>query len=127
MDKINAELRKQITEIVHQEIDNPAMDFLSITKVKTTRDLQESRVYFSILDENRYEEAQKALDAMKGLIRGMLGKRVRLRNLPQLNFFPDESIKYSVDIYQKIEEIKNSSKNHASQTADEDNSQDKPE
>ena len=92
--------------IIQKEIDDPDMDFLSITRVDTTKDLQESRVYFSLLDENKYDKAKQILDDMRGFIRTNLGKKIRLKILPQLNFIPDESIKYSVDIYQKIEEIK---------------------
>ena len=106
MEKVNRELRKKITEVIFKEVDDPIVEFLSITRVSTTRDLQESRVYFSLLDDSKYKEVQKILNAMKGFIRGSLGKKIRLKKLPQLNFFPDDSMKYSVDIYQKIEEIK---------------------
>ncbi len=105
MNKVDQELRKRITEVIQQEIDDPAMDFLSITRVKTTTDLQESKIYYSLLDESQYEKAQKLLDKMKGLIRSSLAKRIHLKIIPELNFMPDESIKYSVDIYKKIEDL----------------------
>jgi len=107
MEKVDSQLRREIMSIIQKEIDDPDMELLSITRVRTTSDLSESRVYFSMLDESKYVKAQEVLDSMKGFIRGLLGKRIRLRILPELNFFPDKSIKYSVDIYQKIEEIKN--------------------
>ena len=112
MQKVDSELRKQLMDIIQKEIDDPTVEFLSITRVETTSDLQESKIYFSLLDENKYAQAKHILNSMKGFIRGMLGKKIRLKVLPQLNFIPDESIKYSVEIYQKIEELKSSSKNN---------------
>lgn len=106
MERVNREIKKQIMEIIQKDVDDPVVEFLSITSVKTTADLHESRVYYSLLDESKYDKAQKVLDSMKGFLRNNLGKRIRLKFLPQLIFFPDTSIKYSVDIYQKIEEIK---------------------
>lgn len=106
IEKVNKELRKQIMGIIQKEVDDPAVDFLSITRVNTTADLQESRVYFSLLDENKYKYVKQILNNMKRFIRSVLGKKIRLKTLPQLNFVPDDSIKYSVDMYQKIEEIK---------------------
>lgn len=106
MEKVDQELRRRITEIVQQELDDPSMEFLSITRVKTTADLRESRVYYSLLDDSQYAKAQMALDKMKGFIRGLLGKRVHLKITPQLNFVPDESIKLSVDVYKKLEDLK---------------------
>jgi len=106
IEKVNAELRRQIMQIIQKEIDDPIVDFLSITRVETTLDLQESKVYFSMLDESKYDAAQEILDSTNSLIRVKLAKKIRLKILPKLFFKPDNSIKYSVDIYQKIEELK---------------------
>ncbi|MBU2044825.1 MAG: 30S ribosome-binding factor RbfA [Candidatus Omnitrophica bacterium] len=106
MNKVDQELRKRITEVIQQEIDDPAMDFLSVTRVKTTTDLQESKVYYSLLDDSQYEKAQILLDKMRGFIRSSLGKRIHLKIIPQLRFIPDETIKYSVDVYKKLEDLK---------------------
>lgn len=106
MEKVNRQLQKQIVEIIRNEIDDPKISFLSVTRVVTTSDLRESKVYFSLLDEKQFSYAQEVLDKMSKFIRGVLGKKIRLKILPQLKFIPDDSIKYSVDIYAKIEEIK---------------------
>lgn len=105
-EKVNGELRKQIADIISKEIDDPALGFLSVTRVETTSDLRESKVYFSLLDDGQYGYVQKVLDKMNKFIRINLGKRIRMKFLPELKFIPDSSIKYSVDIFRKIEEIK---------------------
>lgn len=110
MEKVNRQLQKQIMAVIQKEVDDPDMDFLSITRVETTKDLQESRVYYSLLNESNFDKAAVILKKMKGFIRSSLAKRVRLKILPQLNFIPDDSVKYSVNIYKKIEEIKEVSK-----------------
>ena len=110
MEKVNRQLQKQIMAVIQKEVDDPDMDFLSITRVETTKDLQESRVYYSLLNESNYDKAAVILEKMKGFIRSSLAKRIRLKILPHLNFIPDNSVKYSVDIYKKIEEIKEVSK-----------------
>ena len=93
-------------DIIQKEIDDPDLEFLSITRVDVTADLREAKVYFSVFDESKYKKAKEGLAKMNGLIRGILGKRIRLKFLPQLTFIPDDSMKYSVDIYKRIEEIK---------------------
>jgi len=106
LNKVNSELRKQLMDIIQKEIDDPDLEFLSITRVDVTADLREAKVYFSVFDESKYKKAKEGLAKMNGLIRGILGKRIRLKFLPQLTFIPDDSMKYSVDIYKRIEEIK---------------------
>lgn len=105
MDKINRQIQKLIAEIVREEMDDPVADFLSITHVDTTPDLQEARVYFSILDDKKIADAQNALDKMSKVIRSILGKRITLRILPVLRFIADDTIHYSVEIYKKVEDV----------------------
>ncbi len=120
MKKVNRELRKQIMAIIQREVDDPVMDFLSITRVETTKDLQESKVYYSLLNENNYLKAKEVLARMRGFIRAKLAREIRLKTLPQLNFVPDESMRYSVDIYKKIDKIKKSGEENEKEIAEED-------
>ena len=120
MEKVNRQIQKLITEIIQKEVDDPDMDFLSITRVDTTRDLQESKVYYSLLTEETLAKAKETLARMGGFIRGKLGKRIRLKVLPQLNFMPDESMKHSVDIYKKIEELNESKEDNEEDRVEED-------
>ena len=79
---------------------------LSITRVDTSSDLHECRVYFSLLDEKKVPKAQDTLDKMSKFIKVNLGKRIRLKLLPELRFLPDDSMRYSVYIYDKIEQAR---------------------
>ncbi|MBD3246459.1 MAG: 30S ribosome-binding factor RbfA [Candidatus Omnitrophica bacterium] len=106
MDKVNKEIMKQLTEILQREMDDPALEMLSVTRVDTTADLRESRIYFSLLNEKQYSHAEEALARMKKFIRAELGKRLYLKILPELKFFPDDSIQYSVNIFQKTEQLR---------------------
>lgn len=105
MERINSEIQRQVAEVIRDVVQDPAASFVSITRVETTVDLQESKIFFSLLDDKKYKEVEKILDTMQKVIRGALGKRLTLRTLPHLRFIPDDTIKYSVDIYNKIEEV----------------------
>jgi len=120
MEKVNRQIQKLIMAIIQKEIDDPDMDFLSITRVETTRDLGESRVYYSLLNEKNLTKAKEVLDRMCGFIRGSLSKKIRLKVLPQLHFIPDDSIKYSVDTYKRIEEIKKSEEKNEEEVTEKD-------
>lgn len=111
IEKINQEIRKRLMEIIQEEIDDPALGLISIVRVDTARDLSICKVYYSVYaDKKQLEHTQEALQRMMGFIRHTLGKKVRLKFLPKLEFFLDDSIEYSVYIYQKIEEVKGDTK-----------------
>lgn len=92
-------------EIIQSELDDPHLGLVSVTKVHTMPDLKTSRIYFSVLNNAEFERTEKILTSMSGFIRRILGKKMRIKILPHLVFIPDDSIKYSVDIYTKIEEV----------------------
>jgi len=106
MEKVNSQIQRVITEIIQEEIDDPSLTILSITRVETTSDLREARVYFSLLNEKKMKHAKETLDKMSKFIKVNLGQRMRIKVLPQLTFIPDESMRYSVYIAEKIEEAR---------------------
>jgi len=106
MQKINMEIQRQVTEVIQHEVDDPHVGMVSITRVDTSPDLKESKIYFSVLSEDKIELVTSVLDKMAKFIRHKLGQQLRLKILPELNFIHDDSIRYSVDIYSTIEELK---------------------
>jgi len=105
LEKVNSQIKREIMQIIQKEVDDPCMELVSITKVKTTSDLKEAHIYFSVLREEDTEKVLKILNRMKNYLRRLLGRRMRIKILPSLKFFPDDSIRYSVEIYKKIEEV----------------------
>ncbi len=106
IEKINREMRRQLMKVIQEEIDDPNIGLVTITKVETKPDLEEAIVYFSLLDQKKYKKVKKILDEMKGFIKNIVAKKIVLKKMPELVFRLDESIKYSLDIYQKIEDLK---------------------
>ncbi len=112
LEKVNKEIKKRLMEIIQKEVDDPSLGLVSITRVETTPDLHQARVYFSILNDKDFPRIEKTLNTMRGFLRRLLGKKLRIKILPSIKFFPDRSIKYSVDIYKKIEEVMSDKKDH---------------
>jgi ribosome-binding factor A len=64
---------------------------VSVTEVEVSPDLRFARVFISDLKE---EEARRVVDALqerRGRIRSYLGKRIRLRYTPELDFKYDDT------------------------------------
>jgi|GEM_PF-685416 len=128
IEKINSQIMRLLMEIIREEVDDPSLGMLSITRVETSADLHESRVYFSVLDEKQMPHAKESLDKMSGFLRMHLGHRLTIKFLPELKFFADDSLRYSVYIYDKIEEARANDSDKASNGGNkEDNSGDTEE
>jgi ribosome-binding factor A len=104
--RIGDQLRAELSDLISREVHDPGIGFLTITHVKVTPDLQIARVYYTTLgDEKARRESGRALDRAAPFLRRQIGRRVRLKRVPQLEFFYDESIARGDRIEQILHEI----------------------
>ena len=102
--RVNSEIQKAISNIIAYEIKNPIIKgLITVTKVDTTSDLDQSKVYLSIYEEDTREDVLNAIKHSAGFIRRELARAVDLRKVPFLTFYLDTSYDYG----QKIEETIN--------------------
>lgn len=106
MNKIDEELKKEISNIISMELKNPHLTgLISVTKVKTTPDLRFARVYVSMINEKSKAENLKILKQSSGYIRSGIAKKVNLRITPELIFEFDDSIEYGEKIDNILKDI----------------------
>ncbi len=105
IDKVNSQIHRILAEIIQKEVDDPNLGMISIVAVDTSKDLRYCKVYFSVLPEENLQLARQTLSKMKNFIKKQLSLQLRAKFLPDIGFIPDESIKYSIDISKKIDEI----------------------
>jgi ribosome-binding factor A len=106
-DRIADQIRSELAELLAREVHDPGVGFVTLTYVKVTPDLQLARVYYTSLgDEKAQRESAKALKRAAPFLRRHLGQRLRLRRVPELEFFYDESIARQDRIEQILQELK---------------------
>ncbi|MGD9667092.1 MAG: 30S ribosome-binding factor RbfA [Synergistaceae bacterium] len=91
IDRINKEFLRAISEILQVRIKKDNVRDAILTKVSTSKDLSFAKVFYTLIDMDRKDEIQKALDSTAGQIRSMLGKDMHLRTIPELHFVYDDS------------------------------------
>ena len=91
IDRINKEFLRAISEILQVRIKKDTVRDAILTKVSTSKDLSFAKVFYTLIDTDRKDEIQKALDSTAGQIRSMLGKDMHLRTIPELHLVFDDS------------------------------------
>ncbi|HEY3418522.1 MAG TPA: 30S ribosome-binding factor RbfA [Armatimonadota bacterium] len=87
-------LRDEISRILHEDLHDPRLGFISITEIELTPDLHTANVYVSVYgDDEVQQQSITALERATGFIRGELGRQLRdLRFIPELQFRLDPSL-----------------------------------
>lgn len=106
MNKIDEELKKEISNIISTELKNPHLTgLISVTKVKTTPDLRFAKVFISMINERSKKENLSILKKSSGYIRSAIAKKINLRYTPELVFEFDESLEYGSRIDEILKDI----------------------
>ena len=85
--RVQEAIRQEVSRIVQNEMKDPRIGFITITKVELTKDLRYARVYFSVLGEEKEKKlALKGLNSASGYIKGLLADRIKLRFMPEVVF-----------------------------------------
>jgi ribosome-binding factor A len=91
--RVGEEIRHALGELLTREVQDPAIGFVTLTRVKVSPDLQLARVYYTSLgDERARVETRRALERATPFLRRHLGARHRLRRVPDLAFQFDQSV-----------------------------------
>ena len=104
--RVADQLRAEISDLLTREVHDPGIGFLTITHVKVTPDLQVARLYYTTLGDARARrETERALQRVTPFLRRHLGRRLRLKRVPELEFFFDEAIERGDRVERILQEI----------------------
>ena len=105
-DRIDELLRQEMTSIITRDVDDPRIGFATITDVQTAPDLRHARVLVSVIgqpDERRATLA--ALGHAMPFVRHELGKRLRLKRIPEFHLELDDSVERGTRILHLLDEL----------------------
>ena len=91
-ERMAEQLRRELAEIVRDEIKDPRLGFVSFTEVRMSRDLSHAVVYCSVLNSEDQVESIEILNRAVGFIRKEIARRIRARIVPTLKFAIDDSV-----------------------------------
>ena len=104
IDRLNNMFVEEISKIIHNEIRDKDIEFVTITDAKITNDLSFAKIYITTLGNNR-EKVLNSLNKASSFIRTILCDRIKIRKMPEIHFVYDESIEYGKKIEDIIERI----------------------
>lgn len=107
LNRINEELKKEISHIITFELKNKNVTgLISVTKAKITPDFKYAKIYVSIIDSKNVQKTMEGLKESSGFIRSQIAKTINLRITPELVFELDDSWQKGERIDQILKELK---------------------
>lgn len=99
-------IKKEISSIIREDVSDPRIGFVSITRVDISPDLENAKVFISILgSETIKKESMNGLQSATSFIRGKLGNLLEMRLVPEIRFVRDDSLEKASQVLGIISKI----------------------
>lgn len=91
-ERVAGQIRRELAQLIQQEIKDPSIGFISVSDVEVTRDLAHAKVFITVYDSEKATDTLSALKRAAGYLRRRLGQEMRIRSVPELHFHHDASV-----------------------------------
>lgn len=112
-ERMAEQLRRELAEIIRDEIKDPRLGFMSFTEIRMSRDLSHAVVYCSVFNTAQEKESIELLNRAVGFIRKQIARRIRARMVPTLKFVVDDGVTRGIAMDALISEAVKRDKNHS--------------
>jgi ribosome-binding factor A len=90
--RVGEQMQRELAELIQRDMKDPRLGFVTVSGVEVSKDLEHAKVFISLLNEQEEAESSlRVLQAGAGFLRRELGKRMKLRAVPQLRFVHDRT------------------------------------
>ncbi len=90
--RLGSQIQEDVSDIIARKLKDPRLGFVSVTKATVSADLSYANVYFSVIgDKGDTKRTMTCLEHAAPFIRSELAGRLRLKRVPELRFFYDDS------------------------------------
>ncbi len=104
--RLEGELRAVLSDLLRFDVNDPRLADVTVSVVRLSADRSKARVYYSLIGEKERErQAGDGFKAAATFMRRELGRRMRLRSVPTLEFFRDSSYEYGDRMERVFERI----------------------
>lgn len=106
VERLNEQLRREISEIVQWQVKDPRVGAVTITRVETTADLSYAKVWVLVTGSDEDRAASLAgLGKAAAYVRSELASRLETRKVPALQFLPDRSMEHAARIERILDDV----------------------
>lgn len=97
--KIDHEIQRILGTLISQELQDPRLAFVTVTRVEVSDDLRRCKVFVSVIgDRHQARQSLDALEHARRFLRGELGRKIDLRYTPELVFVEDRSAERAIEL-----------------------------
>lgn len=104
--KINALIKRELSQIILKEIEFPSNVLVTITRVETSSNLMEGNIWVSALPEEKLERSLEILNKNIYILQKKLNQRLKMRPIPRIKFLEEKKTREAGQVEEILERLK---------------------
>lgn len=108
--QVNQLIKKELSQIIIREIEFPAEVYATLTRVETLANLRQSKIYISVMPENKIKDVLKILDNQIYQLQQKLNRRLKMRPVPRIYFVQEKETVAAGKIEEVLAKLKKEKK-----------------
>ncbi len=108
--QVNQVVKKELSQIILREFDFAPSIFVTLTRVETSADLKQSKIYISVMPESQFDSVLKILNSQIYQIQHILNRRLNMRPIPRICFIKEKETSKAGKIEEILEGLKKDEK-----------------
>lgn len=106
-DRLASEIVRQTGQILIQELRDPRLGFVTVTRAKVSDDYKHAKIFVSVMGTKKKKKLTlSGLKSAQGYVQRELARRIQMRSFPVINFELDESIEKAFKVTQILDQVK---------------------
>ena len=103
---VGEQIRRELSNILMDGLKDPRVGFVTISSVRVTSDMSLATVNYTVLgSDKQVRDSVIGMEKSAGFLRKELGRRLRMRVLPELRLLLDHNLENSMHINELLAEI----------------------
>lgn len=104
--QVNQLIKKELGKIILKEIDFPKEILVTLTRVETSANLIQAKVYISVMPENQSGQVLEILNQQIYFLQQMMNRRLKMRPIPKIIFVEEAVSREAGRVEELLEKIK---------------------
>jgi len=108
--RVNQLIKKELSQILLREVELPPEVLITVTRVESSVDLNQAKVYIGCLPEEKISKVFRILNRQVYELQQKLNQRLRMRPIPRIKFIEEKETKEAGRVEEILEELKEGEK-----------------
>ncbi|MDR1309499.1 MAG: 30S ribosome-binding factor RbfA [Deltaproteobacteria bacterium] len=105
LERMNSLISSTVNELILTKSKDPRLRGVTVTRAIISGNLQTARIFYSLLDSGRLDEARTALEKASGFVRSYLAANLDLKYAPKVIFEHDRNLEYAQHVGQILGQL----------------------